>query len=769
MKKIVPIAVLALVLAIGTFASFAQAGTSSLSGWGWSSNIGWVSFNSNDNGTGPNGVGKSSVAYSVKVSATTPNGSDGKFSDHAWSSNIGWISFNRAETGNPPSNDIVALPAVTDPIAKVDMSTGAVTGWARALAGCQNDLWDGSKCTGSGSGNANGVTNTIPAGEASITIKSAVLPSGRYSLSCTKNSSTNKIYCFGGVNNDGTYSNQIVEYNPLTDVIVTKTAVLPFGRGNFSCAENSSTHKIYCFGGTGLSSTFSNQIIEYNPSTDTIVTKTAVLPSGRYSLSCAENSLTNKIYCFGGYEGFGLAGSPGSGPLNQIIEYNPSTDSIITKTAVLPSTVYSLSCTENSLTHKIYCFGGYNALLSFFSNQIVEYNPSTDTIVTKTAVLPSGRGGSGCAENSSTHKIYCFGGGTSFLTSGLLNQITEYNPSVDAIVTKTAVLPSTVYSLSCTENSLTHKIYCFGGSSTLGSLGGGLNQITEYGSSNSSTNNGWDGWIHLSDNSSPSPKHPTVSLTGTNVSSQGVSYNKNTGSFSGYAWGSDVVGWLQFFNVSSVPVASCAIDTPIRSGNGPYNVSVPITLSNFMTLGYFNLLRNGSVVDTEKVNNFPLTDRSVPAGTYTYTVTAPIGTAPGGAIVPAPICSPAQTITLPSYIVTPPSTGTLNLSIGPNFAKAIGTTMTVTQGDPFVLKLDDNGTLPAGYSCNITSNPLGSASWTQSNVSPSSHTGILKASDVTVPISGDYVFTATCSNGVNPSQNSNSVTLQVVSGSLKQL
>ncbi len=138
MKKIVPIAIITLVLAIGVFVSSAQAGTSSLTGWAWSSNIGWVSFN------GAN-AGASGGSYSVKISTSTPNGSDGVFLGHAWSPHIGWISFNRAETGNPPSEDIISSPGSTDPIAKIDMSTGAVTGWARALTSMAdpNDGWDG--------------------------------------------------------------------------------------------------------------------------------------------------------------------------------------------------------------------------------------------------------------------------------------------------------------------------------------------------------------------------------------------------------------------------------------------------------------------------------------------------------------------------------------------------------------------------------------------------------------------------------------------------
>ena len=68
-------------------------------------------------------------------------------------------------------------------------------------------------------------------------------------------------------------------------------------------------------------------------------------------------------------------------------------------------------------------------------------------------------------------------------------------------------------------------------------------------------NNGWDGWIKMSD-------------TWTN----GVTLNKTTGAFSGYAWGSDVVGWVQFnpyvsvaftpdFSISALPSSQDIIQT----------------------------------------------------------------------------------------------------------------------------------------------------------------------------------------------------------------
>ena len=56
-----------------------------VSGWAWSSELGWISFNSLD--------ASSSIPYKVTISSST-----GAFSGWAWSENVGWISLNCANT-----------------------------------------------------------------------------------------------------------------------------------------------------------------------------------------------------------------------------------------------------------------------------------------------------------------------------------------------------------------------------------------------------------------------------------------------------------------------------------------------------------------------------------------------------------------------------------------------------------------------------------------------------------------------------------------------
>ena len=86
----------------------AQVGSSKVNGYAWSDTIGWISFSD--------------------TNSTVSMAADGSLSGYAWSENIGWVSFQSADVANCPSGTCAP---------KVNTSTGAITGWARAIAGCQ--------------------------------------------------------------------------------------------------------------------------------------------------------------------------------------------------------------------------------------------------------------------------------------------------------------------------------------------------------------------------------------------------------------------------------------------------------------------------------------------------------------------------------------------------------------------------------------------------------------------------------------------------------
>lgn len=90
-----------------------------LSGFAWSDNIGWISFNCTDLDS------CATVNYGATAS---PRG--GVLSGYAWSDNIGWISFNEGELGGCPQEPCRAV-----------VENGVLFGWARALS--FGGGWDG--------------------------------------------------------------------------------------------------------------------------------------------------------------------------------------------------------------------------------------------------------------------------------------------------------------------------------------------------------------------------------------------------------------------------------------------------------------------------------------------------------------------------------------------------------------------------------------------------------------------------------------------------
>lgn len=144
--------------------SVASATTYEVTGWGWgaddgvvsgvcafppclSGGLGWISFSNKSD--------QSAIPYGVFIDATT-----GDFSGYAWSSNIGWVTFNASEmqkcSTNPGDNCIVTGPKpkahidiTSDPLTGELSGSGKVTGWARAcsvfVSGCSGTVYSDTK------------------------------------------------------------------------------------------------------------------------------------------------------------------------------------------------------------------------------------------------------------------------------------------------------------------------------------------------------------------------------------------------------------------------------------------------------------------------------------------------------------------------------------------------------------------------------------------------------------------------------------------------
>jgi len=98
-----------------TLAQFTVGTT--LTGFAWSDNVGWISFGSGSN-TG-------SVTYEVKLIETPGEPTNYSLQGFAWSDNVGWIKFDPTLTGISGQGDNFG--------AKVIGNT--ITGWARACSG----------------------------------------------------------------------------------------------------------------------------------------------------------------------------------------------------------------------------------------------------------------------------------------------------------------------------------------------------------------------------------------------------------------------------------------------------------------------------------------------------------------------------------------------------------------------------------------------------------------------------------------------------------
>lgn len=129
--------VVSLVILFGFIVSIPLVSAATLSGWAWSSNVGWLSFNSSNANAG------TGASYVVSIATTTAQPTLGAFSGYAWSPNVGWVSFNSSDTNGCPTIDSATdqppkgapiVPGQTYCNPRVDFSSGKVSGWARLLS-----------------------------------------------------------------------------------------------------------------------------------------------------------------------------------------------------------------------------------------------------------------------------------------------------------------------------------------------------------------------------------------------------------------------------------------------------------------------------------------------------------------------------------------------------------------------------------------------------------------------------------------------------------
>lgn len=275
-----------------------------------------------------------------------------------------------------------------------------------------------------------------------------------------------KIYVLGGWFNTGpnnyyTAFNSFAEYDPVNNTFTSKTSPGSLAEMGLATANG----KIYVIGGCVASSGgnpwcrfapsgATGGVSEYNPATDTWTSKTGI--GLRHELGAV--GLNGKIYVAGGWAG--------TNPTNSFDEYDPVTDSWVSK-ANMPFSASELSLA--TANNKIYAVGGCGASTGGGTaqcgtaiNAFAEYDPVANTWTSKTPP-PTGtltaRGATGF-----NGKIYVSGGWsmTGFVTAVATNGFAEYNPATDTWVTKANMSSLAELVLVSTSD----RIYAIGGCST---------------------------------------------------------------------------------------------------------------------------------------------------------------------------------------------------------------------------------------------------------------------------------------------------------------
>jgi N-acetylneuraminic acid mutarotase len=267
-------------------------------------------------------------------------------------------------------------------------------------------------------------------------------------------------YIFGGYDNVSSYLNQVARYDPSTDTLTTMTAAFPTERGWTSAVWDGSN--AYIFGGYNNTASYLNQILRYNPATDTATLMTADLPTGRFGTSAVWDG--SNAYIFGGFYWDGSQHF-----LDEIVRYSPSTNTVTTMSATLPTPREDTSAVWDG--SNAYIFGGWDG--QNVLDQVVRYDPATDTVTLMDATFPTPNHLMGAVWDGSN--VFLFGGANSNLFSGAQDGIVRFNPATDTAITMSAKLPTPRFAPSAVWTG--SHAYVFGGGSPDGSY---LDQVVRY-------------------------------------------------------------------------------------------------------------------------------------------------------------------------------------------------------------------------------------------------------------------------------------------------
>jgi N-acetylneuraminic acid mutarotase len=258
-------------------------------------------------------------------------------------------------------------------------------------------------------------------------------------------------YIFGG--SDLSQSlDEIVRYDPVNDTIRTMNATLPTPRAaTMAIWDGNYAYIIGGFSNTEAGPAFLDDIVRYDPTLDVATPMNATLPHPIWSAGAEWDG--SNAYIFGGSQD------------RSIIRYNPATDNVTLMDAQFGSIRRNPGVV--SAGAYAYTFGGDD---NDGKQWIIErYDSTADALSVMQAHLPSERDAMGAVWDGS--HAYLMGG---FSGSGLdnfvvLDQIVEFDPATDSAVIINITLPSGRYSMSAVWDGAMHA-YLFGGREESGAL-----------------------------------------------------------------------------------------------------------------------------------------------------------------------------------------------------------------------------------------------------------------------------------------------------------
>jgi N-acetylneuraminic acid mutarotase len=240
--------------------------------------------------------------------------------------------------------------------------------------------------------------------------KKADMPTPR--VGCSSSVVNEKIYVIGGIS-PAEYSTKTEEYDPNLDKWAAK-ADMPTPR---CCLTTTTVNgKIYAIGGYNQNAVLSSVEV-YDPKSDTWERKTPI-PSSKWLHPAV--AINDKIYVFGG-DGDGWIGNLSFYIYDTIIDQWEQVDDV-------PQPYHMENPSTISVEDKIYCFGGFNGFNFVMQRNVIVYDTKTKKWGTKSEV-PTPR--EGMAVGMVSGNMYLISGYSPFQNFVGLAKVEVYNIDTD--------------------------------------------------------------------------------------------------------------------------------------------------------------------------------------------------------------------------------------------------------------------------------------------------------------------------------------------------